>query len=40
MNSTTLFLGMTGSVATRLAPNMIEKAHENGFDRVIFHPTE
>lgn len=39
MSTTNLFLGVTGSVATRTVGTIIEHAHRNGFEQVIFHPT-
>jgi hypothetical protein len=37
--STTLFLWLTGSIATRLYPVMMQEAQKSGFSDIILHPT-
>lgn len=38
-NDRTLLLGLTGSVATRKFPHMINESLLHGFDKIILYPT-
>ena len=37
--SSSLFLGLTGSVATRMVGKMVDTAYESGFHTVQIYPT-